>query len=1015
MSSDSDEAASDVRTPQKFPSERFRKAHGREQDLRKKVAARNEKITVETKKKAARLAEANTKLNERKDIREEQQRRRGSQQDQPEPIEIDDSPEEHLNTANVSTSTRHSDTSATGAENTDRRETHQQPETETRTTPGRRVTRSQSVQSRETPEITELGGLTERNSAEKAKRASRSVERSPKKLQKGVSFNNLVESISTQKAFKQREDKAPSSLPQIVKDFFAKPTTKQNTLSKKLQTNQRPLVSILSPRKEAADENTESVPIPPQIPSTSAESGKGSNVIKPSILSNLSYSEELKKKTEERRKLLLDLPLSTAICINTDEYPLHQQQQVSVEPTIQIIQPQIRSDSRNQRQTYRTNERLGDPSSDSEIERFSQADQGEIFSPRLTDEDEFERGVSTSDLRYLERQRLIRNQRERPTERSPLASALVISLHQNLERISEGVNRSVSETREIMATNEADRALEMQALQDRVREMENQRREDQNAMNDLRQQLQNQQGRDEQQRRAGERQDQDGQLPNNENRNNNQDGRDRVQQARDAGQNELRYQNNAMQQTIYAMARKQAEKRINNLPNLTSNETEAVKSFIRQATNVWSTIDNEDTNTFMRIIKDKVIGCTWLPEIDIEEADTWRQIKTLLENKWREESDPALIRAKINELQQKNGETVTEFTKRAQKILSEYEQYHGNITQSHREEIEDRIREKYEAGLANKSVREAVIAHANTTLREAINVATRLQTRQEQMPQTNEFICNYCEKRGHRESDCKLKQKRMQQSNEAAVAEYDRYCRRCSTTGHSERTCFVARFNSDSNRRTNNNNNDSSNNNRFNNNRNNQSNYRRNDNFNRSNYNNRNNNNNRNDNGNRFNNNRSGQNYNYNNRNNNNNSNNYNNNRSNYNNQSNYNNNNNQRGNYNNGNTNNGNYRNNNRNYSGYQQTNTNQNAGQNNNANGFNRPTNQNWNRNNASDNTGQPRNQNATAFGAYMTPTPISMLPPQFASPMQTNPFIPLYNSTQLTQNATGNFQNLNNESEN
>lgn len=90
----------------------------------------------------------------------------------------------------------------------------------------------------------------------------------------------------------------------------------------------------------------------------------------------------------------------------------------------------------------------------------------------------------------------------------------------------------------------------------------------------------------------------------------------------------------------------------------------------------------------MRIIKDKVIGCTWLPEIEIDEAVNWEQIRTLLEEKWREETNPGILRANISGLQQKVGETVLEFARRTQKLLTEYEQYHGNITPSHKDELE---------------------------------------------------------------------------------------------------------------------------------------------------------------------------------------------------------------------------------------------------------------------------------------------------------------------------------------
>lgn len=557
----------------------------------------------------------------------------------------------------------------------------------------------------------------------------------------------------------------------------------------------------------------------------------------------------------------------------------------------------------------------------------------------------------------------------------------------------------------------------MEALNARLGEMENQRQRDHDQINQLQQDLQQAQ---QQQQLQLQQQQQQGQQPEGVvGQNDNQNRAD--QNVR----HDQRNQDNMRIQSMYEMARNQAEKRITSLPNLTANETEAVKSFIRQATHIWNSIDNEDLVTFMRIIKDKVIGCTWLPEIEIDEAVNWPQIRRLLEEKWREETNPEILRANISGLQQKVGETVLEFARRTQKILTEYEQYHGKITQSHREEFEDRIREKFETGLLNKYVREAVIAHANTSLKEAVQVATRLQTRQEQLPQLKEIICNYCDRRGHREAECRLKQKRLQQSNDLPEAEKTRFCMRCNTAGHSLRTCFVASYN-------NSNDNHYANYHSFNYDGgvdvdDNSNKYYEDQNYidenffehtnehNQFRYNNRseqNYNNNRRDN---YNNNQRSNNYindSYNNNNNNN---------GNYNDQSNYSN----RSNYNdnqrnyNGNCNNGSYRSNNQNYRNYQQAMMNQHVDQNNNANGFNTANNQNeyWNKNSENSNQHQQRNQNATAtaFGAYITPAPIPILRAQFPTPISTNQFIPLYNRAQINQNQTDNQQNMNNQSEN
>lgn len=103
----------------------------------------------------------------------------------------------------------------------------------------------------------------------------------------------------------------------------------------------------------------------------------------------------------------------------------------------------------------------------------------------------------------------------------------------------------------------------------------------------------------------------------------------------------------------------------------------------------------------------------------------------------------------------------------------DYEQcYYNDFSPAHRNEIESDIKEKFENGISNKFVRKALICRTATSLKESINIAMRLQSRMDQMIQPNEIICNYCNKRGHKEVECRTKQCRIKISNETA----DHYC-----------------------------------------------------------------------------------------------------------------------------------------------------------------------------------------------------------------------------------------------
>lgn len=131
-----------------------------------------------------------------------------------------------------------------------------------------------------------------------------------------------------------------------------------------------------------------------------------------------------------------------------------------------------------------------------------------------------------------------------------------------------------------------------------------------------------------------------------------------------------------IQQTHYELDRRHTESRLS---------SETIQTFIRQAENIWKTIEEIDKTTFMRRIKDKVIGCIsdMLSEQQIDEASSWSEIKEIIKGKWREDNNLYMLRTEMNNLQQGRDETISEYAKISKQIMNDFHFYYENMSPEH--------------------------------------------------------------------------------------------------------------------------------------------------------------------------------------------------------------------------------------------------------------------------------------------------------------------------------------------
>lgn len=125
------------------------------------------------------------------------------------------------------------------------------------------------------------------------------------------------------------------------------------------------------------------------------------------------------------------------------------------------------------------------------------------------------------------------------------------------------------------------------------------------------------------------------------------------------------------------------------LPNLENADSGKIKAFIRSANLHYDNItDDFEDETLMKKIKEKVIICTRIPERDIQDAQSWHQIKALLETRVKREGGPDRLRAKTRDLHQTENETMNSYVSRTEDLLRDYEALYGpRMQEDFRKEI----------------------------------------------------------------------------------------------------------------------------------------------------------------------------------------------------------------------------------------------------------------------------------------------------------------------------------------
>lgn len=234
------------------------------------------------------------------------------------------------------------------------------------------------------------------------------------------------------------------------------------------------------------------------------------------------------------------------------------------------------------------------------------------------------------------------------------------------------------------------------------------------------------------------------------------------------------------------------EKRMESLPKMASNTAKDVAPFTRMAWAIWMTIQtDEEERRFMNEMRIKLTSYAWLNDEDIDHPRNWPELSEKISHRLKFENSTEKIDARISALRQHIGESMSDYANRAEQILTDYEACVGKLSDDARHIISTQIKRKFEDGILNRSVRQAVLINAPQTLQEASTYAICQQMRQDESVKNEEYFCKHCSRVGHRIGECRSREEAIRRSNLASITETNPYCSRCKVQGHSDRFCFV--------------------------------------------------------------------------------------------------------------------------------------------------------------------------------------------------------------------------------
>lgn len=245
-----------------------------------------------------------------------------------------------------------------------------------------------------------------------------------------------------------------------------------------------------------------------------------------------------------------------------------------------------------------------------------------------------------------------------------------------------------------------------------------------------------------------------------------------------------------------------------------------LETFIDNADLYFAIVAESQKQTLLRIIKARITGEALNKIGNLASYESWEDLKQALKTKIKTIISFEAAQEEITNVKQKNTETIQEYGNRVKKLLQNLN--NANLTLVDNESSIAALKianekiaiRKFEQNLLNETLKIIVSSSNKQTLEESVSYAVE---REMWLRSTNVTKCNFCNKTGHLESECRTKMARNSNRNEPLARPGNRaqniVCYKCNRPGHYASECRSSTPRNNNNNYNNNHNNDNAGNN----------------------------------------------------------------------------------------------------------------------------------------------------------------------------------------------------------
>lgn len=198
------------------------------------------------------------------------------------------------------------------------------------------------------------------------------------------------------------------------------------------------------------------------------------------------------------------------------------------------------------------------------------------------------------------------------------------------------------------------------------------------------------------------------------------------------------------------------ESDLNKIPEFSGDSKKNLDRFITAASIAYKKISNqEQSDSFYEEILRKTSGSA-LSTVERMTGSRWNEIESALRRRFSYLTvNSDVLRSKIESLRQNKNENISEFAKRARKLVNDRIKSYDCITVDLEHEIEKSALKCFQRGISNEKIRERVINMGACSLDRAFQNALEVEADMSFEINKRDFYCRYCLVPGHKTSNCR--------------------------------------------------------------------------------------------------------------------------------------------------------------------------------------------------------------------------------------------------------------------